>query len=131
MGMPVKVTIEGTDGFLVLRRLQEKRAGQSEANAGQSRNADQEGRASRNDRSNDCLADNNRVAPRRQLNEIEDTIAALAKLSDADRALADRPEVLRRAGRQPLGSMGPPVKIMIDGQPVFLCCDGLQEEGIG
>jgi hypothetical protein len=29
---------------------------------------------------------------------------------------------------EPLGSMGPPVKVIVQGQPVFLCCAGCEME---
>ncbi len=55
------------------------------------------------------------------------TIAAnLAKLSTEDRKLA---EVQKYCAEEdnPLGAMGVPVKIMLKGQPVFLCCKGCVE----
>ncbi|HZZ81395.1 MAG TPA: efflux RND transporter periplasmic adaptor subunit [Gemmataceae bacterium] len=50
--------------------------------------------------------------------------AALAKLSPADRALADAQRFCPILTDNRLGSMGEPVKIVIDGQTVFLCCAG-------
>ena len=29
--------------------------------------------------------------------------------------------------KSPLGSMGAPLKIMVEGQPVFLCCEGCRD----
>jgi multidrug efflux pump subunit AcrA (membrane-fusion protein) len=54
--------------------------------------------------------------------------SALAKLSAADRRLAEAQKfcAVQKANR--LGSMGPPVKIMIQDQPVFLCCSGCSKE---
>jgi hypothetical protein len=53
---------------------------------------------------------------------------ALAKLSVADRRLAQAQKfcAVQKANR--LGSMGPPVKIMIQDQPVFLCCSGCSKQ---
>jgi YHS domain-containing protein len=54
----------------------------------------------------------------------EDKIAAaLAKLSDADRAAAEKQKNCPVSGK-PLGSMGTPVKVTVKGQDVFLCCAG-------
>ena len=59
----------------------------------------------------------------------EERIAeALAKLSPEDRQLAESQKFCAQANKSRLGSMGPPVKIEIDGQPVFLCCKGCEDE---
>src|SRR4029453_7150121 len=50
--------------------------------------------------------------------------AELAKLAPADRQLAVAQRFCATIADSRLGSMGPPVKIMLDGQPVFLCCEG-------
>jgi RND family efflux transporter MFP subunit len=51
----------------------------------------------------------------------------LAKLTPADRQLA---EAQRSCPVQPklLGSMGVPIKIMVKGQPVFICCQGCEDD---
>ena len=56
--------------------------------------------------------------------------AELAKLSDADRqaAVAQNFCVVLEDNR--LGLMGPPIKLMIDGQPVFLCCEGCKKKAL-
>jgi uncharacterized protein (TIGR03000 family) len=48
--------------------------------------------------------------------------AALAELSPQDRILAERQRVCPIMPETPLGAMGPPTKLIIKGQPVFLCC---------
>jgi len=53
------------------------------------------------------------------------TADALASLSPGDR------ELVRRQGscpvtRKPLGSMGPPIRLEVDGRVVFLCCSGCE-----
>jgi hypothetical protein len=53
--------------------------------------------------------------------------AALAKLSAEDRQLAEAQGVCPKSG-QPLGSMGVPIKVMLKGQPVFLCCEGCEDD---
>jgi hypothetical protein len=47
--------------------------------------------------------------------------AALAKLSEADQALA-RAQRYCPVQKALLGTMGKPIRIEIEGQPVFLCC---------
>jgi len=57
--------------------------------------------------------------------------AALAKLPEADRRIAEEQRfcaVLGESNR--LGSMGTPVKVMIEGQPVFVCCAGCLEDAL-
>lgn len=56
--------------------------------------------------------------------------ANLAKLSEEDRRLAELQYecVVLRNSR--LGSMGPPHKLMIQGQPVFLCCGGCEKAAL-
>src|SRR5262249_61423256 len=49
------------------------------------------------------------------------------KLSPADRELATRQKICPVTD-EPLGSMGVPFKVVIDGLPVFLCCDGCEDE---
>ena len=57
----------------------------------------------------------------------EDVVKDLSQLSDADRvaALAQK---LCPVSDKPLGSMGKPPKLTVEGQEVFLCCDGCEEE---
>jgi len=56
--------------------------------------------------------------------------AALAKMTEADRssALAQRWCAVEQGSR--LGSMGTPVKVVLDGKPVFLCCAGCQKRAV-
>jgi hypothetical protein len=60
--------------------------------------------------------------------EGDEVAAERAKLSKEDRTLVDAQEwcVVNSGGR--LGSMGAPVKLMIKGQPVFLCCAGCKRK---
>ena len=54
-------------------------------------------------------------------------LAQIEKLSPADRELAIQQVTCPITG-EPLGSMGVPVKIVLKGQPVFLCCIGCETE---
>ena len=51
----------------------------------------------------------------------EEIAAALAELSDEDRAAARHQEICP-VSDEPLGSMGKPVKVQVKDQDVFLCC---------
>ena len=54
--------------------------------------------------------------------------AALSKLPKSDRALADSQRYCPMMDSTRLGAMDTPVKVMIDGKPVFLCCAGCEED---
>lgn len=56
--------------------------------------------------------------------------SALAKLSEADRKLAEAQRYCASEPENRLGSMGAPVKIEIQGKPVFLCCAGCKDEAL-
>jgi len=53
--------------------------------------------------------------------------AALGKLSEADRKLAVAQRLCPVMDDSRLGSMDVPVKVMIEGQAVFLCCEGCKD----
>ncbi len=53
--------------------------------------------------------------------------ADLARLNAADQRLARAQKLCPMTG-EPLGSMGVPVKIVLRGRPVFLCCKGCVED---
>ncbi|QDU39031.1 hypothetical protein Mal4_33640 [Maioricimonas rarisocia] len=53
-------------------------------------------------------------------------VVALAKLSDEDRALAESQKICP-VGEGALGSMGTPVKVDVNGKPVFICCEHCRE----
>lgn len=54
--------------------------------------------------------------------------SALTQLSDADRLLAKSQRFCAVQTSNRLGSMGVPVKLEIEGRPVFLCCDGCEKK---
>ena len=56
--------------------------------------------------------------------------AALAELSEEDRLAAEAQKYCAVMTESRLGSMGAPVKVMIDGQSVFLCCEGCKEAAL-
>jgi hypothetical protein len=51
----------------------------------------------------------------------------LSKLPAEDRRLAEAQKFCAVRNNNRLGSMGKPFKVMLDGQPVFLCCDACEE----
>lgn len=59
--------------------------------------------------------------------KLKKATAAVAKLPAADQPLAEAQLFcpIEEGGR--LGSMGTPVKVMLEGKPVFLCCKGCED----
>jgi Cu(I)/Ag(I) efflux system membrane fusion protein len=53
-----------------------------------------------------------------------------AAVSEADQRLI-KAQRLCPMSDKPLGSMGTPVKVLINNQPVFLCCDGCRQDALG
>lgn len=54
-------------------------------------------------------------------------IGALAQLSTDDRQLAQAQRFCPVLSDSRLGSMGTPVKVLVKGQPVFVCCSGCEK----
>ena len=54
--------------------------------------------------------------------------AARAKLSADDRAAVDAQEWCAVSTDERLGGMGVPIKLDIQGQPVFICCKGCKRK---
>ena len=61
------------------------------------------------------------------VNKLKKIAASLAKLSPDDRKLAEAQTFCAVEAENRLGSMGKPVKLLIGGQPVFLCCASCEE----
>jgi hypothetical protein len=59
---------------------------------------------------------------------VDEVTAERAKLSPEDRALVDAQEWCVISTDERLGAMGPPLKLMIKGQPVFVCCKGCKRK---
>ena len=57
----------------------------------------------------------------------EEQKAAFAKLSDEDRPLAEA-QGYCAVTSEPLGSMGPPLKLIVNEQPVWICCKGCEKK---
>jgi hypothetical protein len=60
----------------------------------------------------------------------DDVAAERAKLAPEDRAAVEAQEWCAINTEERLGSMGPPVKVMIQDQAVYLCCIGCRKEAL-
>jgi hypothetical protein len=56
--------------------------------------------------------------------------ANLAKLSEEDRELAQAQGFCPVMVKNRLGVMGPPLKVMVNDQPVFVCCKGCERKAL-
>jgi hypothetical protein len=56
--------------------------------------------------------------------------AALAKLPEEDRKLAEAQKWCAVQNKNRLGSMDTPYRIMVKGEPVFLCCEGCEKKAL-
>jgi hypothetical protein len=69
-----------------------------------------------------------KTTPKEDAKEADEIKAVREKLSPEDKKLVDAQEWCVINNEEHLGSMGAPVKVMIKGEPVFLCCKSCQKE---
>ena len=55
---------------------------------------------------------------------------AFAQLSSEDRKLAETQRYCAVLDDNRLGAMGPPIKVLVEGQPVFLCCESCRDKAL-
>lgn len=119
MGVPVKMIVNGRPVFVCCPACEKPASG------------DPEGTLKKLDQKPSPPSDRQRATPGSgdSKNAVaEATIrATLAKLSDEDRALAERQRECVILPGSRLGSMGIPRKLTIEGQPVFICCAGCEK----
>jgi YHS domain-containing protein len=65
-----------------------------------------------------------------EVEKLKKVTAALGKLKDQDRALAEQQRFCSVMDDSRLGAMGTPVKVEIKGKAVFLCCKECKEEAL-
>jgi hypothetical protein len=115
MGVPFKLVLDGQPVFLCCDGC----VAQAQADPAGTRKKVEELRARRPAA----------PAPPKSSKEEEKIRTALSKLPPADRALAEAQKTCPVTG-EPLGVMGTPVKVMVKGRPVFVCCKGCDEEAV-
>ena len=59
--------------------------------------------------------------------EQKEIAAELAKLPEADRKLAEEQKICP-VTEEPLGSMGKPIKLTVEGKEVFICCASCEDK---
>lgn len=103
--------------------IQKSKAGQTERKNGMETDA-----ANKNIDPNSASS-NTTTAPGSQQLDPE-IVEALAGLSTDDRQLADAQKFCAVLTDNLLGSMGTPVKVAVNGEQVFLCCDGCKGKAL-
>jgi hypothetical protein len=126
MGPPVKLTIEGQSVFLCCEGCKESATENPAATLAKVA-------ASKGKKPAEAVAPAKppaATAPSAADKKEAKIQAAFAKLPEADRKLAESQKFCAVLEDSRLGSMGPPIKLMLDGQPVFICCEGCREEAL-
>ena len=121
MGPPFKVTIDGQPVFLCCGSCEEK----AKANPRKTLDTVEQLKRRGNKPAMPMTPSPSPEPSSEEEKEIRDN---LIKLGTADRSLAEGQKVCPVRPTNRLGSMGVPVKVMIEGRPVFLCCDGCEKK---
>ncbi len=124
MGTPVKVMVEGQPVLLCCSSCKEKALADPRATLAtvERLKAGKMAAVSTSDKKAAGLAE--------QEDQEGEIKVALAKLSPEDRNLAEAQRYCPVLNKNRLGSMGTPVKVMVENQPVFLCCAACKEKAL-
>lgn len=122
MGAPVKITVDGETVFLCCAGCKDNALSDTKSTLAKVKAARE-----KKDAAPSAVANNLAATSPKEEREIKDS---LAKLDAADRKLAEAQRFCVISGESRLGSMGKPMKLMIDGQPVFLCCEGCKDAAL-
>jgi multidrug efflux pump subunit AcrA (membrane-fusion protein) len=125
MGVPVKVTVDGQDVFVCCQSCVKSATKEPEKTL--RRVAELKGQGEKARSAPDATPPP--AAPAGDP-EVEEINAALARLSPADRKVAEAQKECPINAGSLLGSMGVPVKLMVEGETVFVCCEGCQEDAL-
>jgi hypothetical protein len=127
MGEPVKVMIEGQAVFLCCSGCKKAALAKPQATLAKVASLKQKKPVS-----DEKLGDPKpQTAPPKAAGGKDAKInAVLAKLPPEDRELAVKQKFCAVLDTSRLGSMGPPVKVMVEGEPVFVCCEGCRDSAL-
>jgi hypothetical protein len=75
-------------------------------------------------------ADGDKAKGAQEIDEDPAIEAGLQKLPPEDRQLAEAQRFCPILTENRLGVMGKPFKVMVDGEPVFLCCEGCKDKAL-
>ena len=126
MGEPVKLTLEGQPVFVCCAGLRARGAGEPRGDAGQIRQRLEQARP---EPAEPIAAPKPTRQASGQHKDGQDHRRAGQAVRGRSRA-GPTAEILCGLPTSRLGSMGPPVKVLVDGQPVFVCCEGCREDAL-
>jgi membrane fusion protein, copper/silver efflux system len=121
MGTPVKVSVKGQLVFLCCSGCKEKALANPEATLAKVEALKIEAAKA------PIESDKAAAVETKEDSEIN---AALAELSPEDRQLAKAQRFCVVLKENRLGIMGKPFKVMVEGEPVFLCCEGCKADAL-
>ncbi len=119
MGVPIKVLVKDQPVFVCCSGCTKQAAKEADATLKKVANL----RAGKKPAGEKGKVEEKTPASTRLTPKQEKIAKALAKLSPADRTAAEKQKFCAVLPKSELGSMGPPIKLMHDGQPLFLCCE--------
>lgn len=122
MGVPVKVNVNGEDVFVCCSSCVKQATAEAEKTLQRVAELKEQQKRARSEAGATPPAH-----PSAKDVKAEKIDAALAKLSPADRKLAESQKECPINEGSLLGSMGVPVKLTVQGETVFVCCEGCQE----
>ena len=120
MGVPVKVLVKDQPVFVCCNACSKQAA--NEADATLKKVADlRAGKKTEGEKSPAAT----KLSPKQ-----EKIAKALAKLAPGDRVAAEKQKFCALLPKSELGSMGKPIKLVRDGQPIFLCCESCLDSAL-
>ncbi|MBC7819942.1 MAG: efflux RND transporter periplasmic adaptor subunit [Planctomycetaceae bacterium] len=125
MGVPVKVLVNGQPVFVCCNACSKQAA---EADATLKKVAELRARTKSEGERGGVGGKN--PASTKLTPQQEKITKALAKLSPADRSAAEKQKFCALLPKIELGSMGTPIKLLRDGQPLFLCCESCLDSAL-
>jgi Cu(I)/Ag(I) efflux system membrane fusion protein len=122
MGPPVKVTIKGQTVFLCCSGCTDKAQTNPDSTLAKVESLKAENAK--------AAAESNKSEDKVETNEEAEIKAAMSELSPEDRQLAEAQRFCVVLKKNRLGIMGKPFKVMVNGEPVFLCCEGCKDDAL-
>lgn len=128
MGVPVKVIVRGQPVFVCCNAC--SKAAVKDADATLKKVTDLRAGKKAERMKGKVIEGEKNPASTKMTPRQEKIAKAMAKLTPADRAAAVKQNFCAVLPKSELGSMGKPHKVMVAGQPVFLCCASCEEEAL-
>jgi Cu(I)/Ag(I) efflux system membrane fusion protein len=122
MGTPVKVTVKGQTVFLCCSGCTEKALANPDSTLAKVESLKAEAAK--------VPAKSDKAKGTQQVDEDPAIKAALQELPPEDRKLAEAQRFCPILTENRLGVMGKPFKVMVNGEPVFLCCEGCKGDAL-